>query len=170
MNPLRSRLVLVSLRVLGLALAALSLFGLTAFLCACVISWLGLPHAGPPLGTTCAAIVWLFVVVFHFRREKLVLPFGDRGYFLRQLQGELADLGYEPASEANGRWIFRPGFLAFLVGGSVRIHLADGCLRLIGPKLCLERIHKRLRLNNHVRNVRPPTHVGRLAVKTMAAD
>jgi hypothetical protein len=155
MNPASfSRPARLSLRIVVLALAVLSLFGLTAFLCAALIYRLGATHGAVPLGTLCGLIIWLFVFAFHFRRERAILLYSDREVFLAQLRGELSELGYETGGSAQGPSVYRPGFLALLAGGAVRVDLAEGSATLTGPKLCLERVRKRLRLNNHVRKAR----------------
>ena len=48
------------------------------------------------LGVLCGLVVWLFVAVFHLKREPLLLSFTDREAFVEHLGGELVELGYEP--------------------------------------------------------------------------
>ncbi len=154
--PRFSRHLHVSLRIGALVLAALVLFGLTALVCAALISRVAGSRAGALLGILCGLVVWLFIAVFHFRRERAILPCDDRAGLLRQLRAELSDLGYETGGDAGGSCTYRPGFLSLLVGGSVRVDLAEGCVTVTGPKLCVERVRRRLRLHNHIRNARTP--------------
>jgi hypothetical protein len=59
-------------------------------------------------------------------------------------------MGYEAVPQSPDALTFRPGFTAFLFGGSVRARVGDGAVTVTGPKVCLEVVHNRLRLHNHV--------------------
>jgi hypothetical protein len=150
MKPL-SRPILISLRILALTLATLVVFALTAILCETLMG----DSAGVvTLAVLCGLIIWLFVAVFHIMRVRIVVPVTDSEAYLQQLSAELAGLGYHAGSEAHGCHIFRPNFMAFLFGGSIRAETGANCVTLIGPKVCLERARKCLRLHFHIKNTR----------------
>jgi hypothetical protein len=159
----------ISLRIVSLTIAALLFFGVTALLCAAVISRFRATPAVVTLAIVCGLIVWIFIAVFHFRREKVVLLYENREAFLQQLRAELSDLGYETGGNTQASCIYRPGFMTLLIGGSLRVDPADEHVTLTGPKICLENVRRRLRLNNHVQKARAssPTIILPRSVKTM---
>src|SRR4051812_41888473 len=71
----------------------------TALLVALPLTWLGGgEHIQPGhllIGTVCGLIVWLFVSVFHLKKETVAIPYQDREVFVERLAGQLHDLGYE---------------------------------------------------------------------------
>src|SRR5437762_8478846 len=87
-------------RVVLFTLPVLATLGGTALLVALPLTWLDGGTAVHPahllLGLVCGLIAWLFLSVFHLKRETLLLPFKDRAVFVERLTGQLRDLGYEP--------------------------------------------------------------------------
>ncbi len=157
MKPL-SRSILIPVRILALTLGTLAVFGLTALLCATLIARLMSNATGVvALAVVCGLIVWLFVAVFHLMRVRLIIPVADPEAYLRQLRSELAGFGYDSGRETHGRHIFRPNFMALLFGGSIRAETGAHCVTLIGPKVCLERVRKSLRMHFHIETTRSRT-------------
>jgi hypothetical protein len=144
------------LRVLAISLPVLLTFMGTVLGAALVLAWLRDTPAGSPetlgLATVCGLIVWLFIAVFHVRQETLTLSFQDRHVFLGKLRSQLKDLGYDARINEADRQVFRPTFQALLLGGKIRLRVEQGSAQLAGPKLSLEIVRKRLRIQNHLEN------------------
>jgi hypothetical protein len=147
----------VGLRVLlGLALA-LAGFAAVALPAAALIAW----RYGEPVlsaravlsGTVCALTTWLFVFIFHFRRETICVPVSDRAAFCERLRGHLQEMGYRVTAQSDGRLVGRPAFHSYLLGDKIQVGLADGTARLTGPKVYLELLRRRLRLHTHFEQV-----------------
>jgi hypothetical protein len=141
-----------ALRALAIALPVMGLFTGTIVAAAEVLAWL---TDNPfddvyALATICGLISWLFVAVFHFRQETLTFAFQDRDTFLGRLRGQLKDLGYCAKVSQADRQAFKPSFQALLLGGKIRLRLKDGAAQLDGPRLFLEILRKRLRVQNHL--------------------
>jgi hypothetical protein len=146
-NPLRS-----VLGVLAIALPVMGLLTGAIVSAAGVLAWLtdsSFEYAYF-LATLCALIAFLFVAVFHFRQEKLVLPVQDRPAFLGRLRAQLKALGYCAKVRQSERQVFKPSFQALLLGGKVRLRLTADTAYLDGPRMFLEILRKRLRVQNHL--------------------
>lgn len=145
-----SRRVLGVLRVLILAVAALALFGMTALVWALPLAWMGLASGVVANAVLCGLVVWLFIAIFHVRRETLTLDVPERQPFLLRLRRELLELGYETDPTGEEHFTFRPRFTAFLFGGAVEVQLMGTKAAICGPRTTLDRLRKRFRLLNHV--------------------
>lgn len=134
-------------RIIGLALIVLLIFGLTVLLIALKLAWIrSTPISGTwILATICALILWLFVAVFHIRRETVTVSFRDRRQFLDTIKTQLADLGFELKREDEREVVFKPTFHARVIGGGVLVELDIANARITGPKVYVERLQKRLR-------------------------
>jgi hypothetical protein len=150
-NALRS-----TLRVLLFALAVLSALAVTVLAAAVVLAWACDQAVADPdtlsRATICALIGWLFVAVFHVKHETFTVSFGNRHAFLGRLRAQLKDLGYDARRMQGERQLFRPAFHALLFGGIIRVRVEGRFAHLAGPKLSLERLRKRLRVQNHLEN------------------
>jgi hypothetical protein len=144
-------------RILLLALGALSVFALTAFLDLSPIFWLKnnvhLSAGIAVLGVLCALITWLFVIVFHLRRESLTFLDEDRAALVTRVRGELEELGYVAGETRNGSTAFKPRFTTYLVGGSVHLTENPKAVVVSGPKVFIEILRKRLKVLHHLATV-----------------
>ena len=151
-NPLRA-----TVRILLLAVSALLIFGLTALVCAIPLllfrNSTQVSAGIAMLGVLCGLIVWLFVAIFHIRRESLILQDNGRDTLLPQLRCELKELGYEAGNTHKGRTIFKPGFTAFLIGGNVQLTEQATGVVVTGPKVFIELLRKRLKILHHLTRV-----------------
>jgi hypothetical protein len=139
-------------RVLAIALPVMGLFtGIIVGAAGVLAWWTGSPfdHAYA-LASPCSLIAWLFVAAIHFRQEKLVLPVQDRQAFLGRLRAQLKALGYCVKVRQSEQQAFKPSFQALLLGGKIRLHLTEGSAYLDGPRMFLEILRKRLRVQNHL--------------------
>ncbi|MBV9495594.1 MAG: hypothetical protein JOZ54_15210 [Acidobacteria bacterium] len=144
------RFILVAL------LATVMLIG-TTLLIAQLTAWLqaGDWHSTRNLtiGVICGMIVWLFVAVFHLRRETHKFPFTQREPFILKAKTVLHEMGYALTSEHVHSLWFAPYFHSYLFGGGIHITLEDDEAHLTGPKVSLEIFRRYLRLLNHVQRM-----------------
>ncbi len=146
-RPVRS-----ALRVLVVALPVMGLFTVIVMPAAGLLAWWtesSLGHAYA-VATICELVAWLFVAVFHFRQETLILPVQDRQAFLGRLRAQLKALGYCVKVRQNERQVFKPTFQSLLLGGKIRLQIKDDSAHLDGPRMFLEILRKRLRVQNHL--------------------
>ena len=146
-RPLRG-----ALGVLAIALPVIGLFTAIILPAASVLAWLtDSPFDDAyALATICGLITWLFVAVFHFRQETLVLPLHNRQAFLGRLRAQLKALGYCVKVQQSDRQVFKPSFQALLLGGRIRLRIKGESAQLDGPRMFLEILRKRLRVQNHL--------------------
>jgi hypothetical protein len=153
-----ARRLLLPLWVVVLSVPVVAAFALTALLCAAVTAALRtreVPLAQTLLlGVLCGLVAWLFVAVFHIRRERLVLPAPDGDAFRDRLRAELEALGYREGASSPEALLFRPPFTSFLVGGAIRVQWGPGTASVVGPRVFLEVLRHRLRVERHVGGVR----------------
>jgi hypothetical protein len=143
-------------RVLAISIPVLLVFAATVLVAALGLAWLGNPELGSPdtfgPATVCGLIAWLFFAVFHVKHETLTLPVQDQHAFLVRLRAQLKDLGYDARRSEGERQVFRPAFHALLFGGKIRVRVEAGEAHVSGPKLSLENLRKRLRVQSHLAN------------------
>lgn len=155
MRAALSQSVRVGLRILFLSIPILALFAATALACSGVIAtWKSVAwHSAAAWlpGTVCGLIVWLMVSALHLAKESRSLPLGDRDAFLARLNRELMELGYNPVRLSLDAILFKPAFTSYLLGGWIQVSLEKDTARLRGPKAALERLVRRLRLNDFIR-------------------
>lgn len=144
------RFVLVSL------LAFVMLIG-TALLIAAAVAWLQDERWDRPqclcIGFVCGLIVWLFVAVFHLRRETQYMQFSQRDQFVAKAKSVLHEMGYALSSQNTNVLSFRPRFHSYLFGGGIHLALETQEAELTGPKVTLEIFRRCFRLLNHVQRV-----------------
>jgi hypothetical protein len=143
-------------RVTWLAVVFVVVLGGSTLLIALIVSWFrGLPVTDPAnlyAGLVCGLIAWLFIAVFHLRRETMRLPFLDREPFMKQLEAGLAELGYERQGDSAVAW-YKPSFRSYLLGGRVQLDVDDNQAVVSGPKFCLELLRRWLRIQSQLNNV-----------------
>jgi hypothetical protein len=107
------------------------------------------PGAVLTLSIICALVVWLFVAVFHLRRESMTFNVENRAAFLQLLQKQLQSLGYVVNRQEEQGLAARPLFQSFLFGGKIGARVEGTQATLTGPKVYLEMLRRRLRLESH---------------------
>jgi hypothetical protein len=151
--PVLARIV----RVVILALPIFLILALTILLVACVSAYFGetpvLSADNMYVGTVCGLIAWLIFAVFHIKKETLVLPPADRPTFMDDLKAQLAGLGYAVVSETKLRLVSKPSFHSMLFGGGIRADVEQDGIRIVGPRVYLEMLRKRLRMESHIEKV-----------------
>ena len=143
--------------VLVLAFVFFVIFGGTALVIAFFLSWIQGTSFGNGanwyVGMICGLVAWLFVAVFHFRKETIQLPIQDRDAFGQQVRTILGDLGYETVNDAPDHMGFRPAFQSYLLGGGVQVTVEGPQAKISGPKVSVEAIRNRLRFQNHLQKI-----------------
>lgn len=146
----------VLVRVAALAALLLFLFSVTAAAIAAILAVVRSVPLTEPVnlsgGVICGLIAWLFVLIFHIRKERLTLPVPDRIAFVMRLTSSLEELGYEVTQPADDHLIGKPSFAALLFGGAVRVQIKGNEATFSGPKLTLENLRNRLRAQRHIDN------------------
>lgn len=144
------RFVLVSLLALvTLAGTTLSIAHLTAWLWdsswdhpSCLIT-----------GLVGGLVTWLFIAIFHLRRETRSMPFSQREQFVAKAKTVLSEMGYALTAQQIDALTFRPRFHSYLFGGGIHIALEPQEAKLTGPRVSLDIFRRCLRLMNHVHRV-----------------
>jgi hypothetical protein len=137
--------------VLGVTLAVLLGTSLLCAIAAAIVR--DTPVLSPSnvsLGLCCGLIVWLFVAIFHVRKETVSLPAPEPKRFLHNARILLTEMGYEVAPRGPHLLSTRPRFHSLLFGGAVQVSLKCGQAHLSGPKLCVEMLRNRLRVQSHL--------------------
>lgn len=155
--PPLARRLLLPLWVLLLSIPVVAAFALTALLAAWATSALRGPDVpvmrALTLGTLCGLVAWLFIAVFHVRREALRLVFHDEKSFRERIQAELEELGYRAHGPDCDTTEYRPDFTSWVVGGPILARWRQGSVTLTGPRLFLEVLRRRLRVHKHLSGV-----------------
>jgi hypothetical protein len=155
----------MTLRVAVLTLPVLLLFTATVLPLALLLTWVPGASAGVAdnllLAELCGLVVWMFLAIFHIRTETVRLPVNDRRQFVLRLIPILEELGYEVVRQGDSRLVSRPGFRALLLGGSVRVQVEGDTARVTGPKLFVEILRRRLRLQSYIDRAQQPARENR---------
>jgi hypothetical protein len=154
--PSRSLAVGVFRFVLVSLLASVLLIG-TTLLIAALVAWPQDERWDSPqclyIGFVCGLIVWLFVAVFHLRRETQHMAFSQRDQFVAKAKTVLQEMGYALTTQNASALTFRPRFHSYLFGGGIHLALESQEAKLTGPKVSLEIFRRCFRLLNHVQRV-----------------
>jgi hypothetical protein len=149
-------------RFILVVLAAVVLIAGTTVFCAVTLGYIRDDAWDSPetflTSLICGLIVWLFIAVFHFRKETQLLQIAHREQFLFKLQAVLNEMGYVMTSNERDSVAFHPSFHSFLFGGGIQVELDRQHARLTGPKVSLEIFRRRYRLRQHVDRVQQVLH------------
>ena len=98
----------------------------------------------------CGLIAVLLGAVFHLKRESIRLPAPDADAFLGRVGPVLAELGYATAAQTETAHAFRPAFHSLLFGSGIRVEWGGGWATVSGPRVYLEVLRRRLRVQGYV--------------------
>ncbi len=144
------RFILVAL------LALVTLVG-TTLLIAGAVAWTQDARWDEPryltIGFVCGLIVWLFVAVFHLRRETQTMPFSQRDQFISKAKTVLQEMGYAYIGQQGNAYFYRPRFHSYLFGGGITLVIEHQDASITGPKVSLEIFRRCFRMINHVYRV-----------------
>lgn len=154
------------LRVLLLAIPILIVFAVVVLLLAYIIAaYRGseLDDAATlALASSCALIAGLFFVVFHVKSVTIQVPCKNKQAFLRGCRAVLKDLGYELHDRCAEEWVSWPSFRSMLLGGRLHVDARGDDIKITGPKVFVEILRHRLRLQSHVATVEQSMRDSRL--------
>jgi hypothetical protein len=144
-------------RVVILALPIFLILALTILLVAGIAAFFSDSSLLDPnnmyVGTVCGLIAWLIFAVFHIKNETLILPPTERPTFMDDLKSKLEGLGYTIVSETKLRLVSKPSFHSLLFGGGIRVNIEQDGIQVVGPRVYLEMLRKRLRMESHIEKV-----------------
>jgi hypothetical protein len=139
-------------------LGLILLFGLCILLVGLILYWLEgtaiFSAQSIYVGTICGLVVLLFLSVFHLKREIILLPYHDRAGFVGSLENNLQEMGYQAVRQNEDELLFSPSFHSWLLGGKIRVEVKDDSARIVGPKVYLEMLRKKLRVQSHLKDLR----------------
>jgi hypothetical protein len=117
---------------------------------AIILSWLRgsmfLESDSLVFAALCVVIAWLFVALFLFGRQTLHVPLHHSAVFLANARQVLEEMGYEVTSQSGQSLGTRRGFQFLFMGRGIRIDCADHQARITGPKLWVDALRRRLRV------------------------
>jgi hypothetical protein len=146
--------LLAAVRFTLVELIAVALLLGTTLVCALPPSLLtGGPFLTPmnlTIGLICSLIAWLFIAAFHLRRETVTLLVPEREQFLHHGRLLLTEMGYEVTARGPLQVSTRPRFQSLLFGGGVQVVVTGTHGHLVGPKVCVEILRSRLRVQSHL--------------------
>ncbi len=101
----------------------------------------------------CGLIASLFVLVFHLKKETAVFPIKTSSDFLDACRAALKDLDCDVAQRAENSLVSWPSFRGLLLGGHIQIqaHGSEGFIT--GPRLIVDILRSRLRLQSHIAGI-----------------
>ena len=159
-------LLAMALRVIALALPVIVVFGSTALGGAALVAWINdtpLSRADNLcLGILCGLLVWLFAAAIHIRWECICLPVRDREMWIATLIEQLHDLGYRAERRRDNTLVFEPRFQALLFGGVIRVRLRLDAAIITGPRMYLELLRQRLRMETYLAKEQKALHDSRV--------
>ena len=100
------------------------------------------------LSAICAPIAWLFLAVFHFGKETISLPVSHPATFVGNARRVLQEMGYDVTRQAVDSLATRRGFHFLLFARGIRIQFAERQARIAGPKIWVDLLRRRLRVQN----------------------
>jgi hypothetical protein len=141
----------------ALCLGLILLFGLCILLVGLILYWLeGTAISSAQsiyVGTICGLVVLLFLSVFHLKREIVLLPYHDRAAFVGSLENNLQEMGYQAVKQSEEELLYSPPFHSWLLGGKIRVEVKDDSARIVGPKVYLEMLRSKLRVQSHLKDL-----------------
>jgi hypothetical protein len=139
-------------RIAGWALALAGVVAATFFGIAGALSFLqGTDFLGSQnafIASVCAVIAWFFVAFFLFGKETITMPVIDSEGFLKNARRALREMGYDVTNSSERSVRTRHGFQLLLFGRGIRVRCTDTQATLSGPKLWVDALRRRLRVQN----------------------
>lgn len=133
--------------------AALMIGAITALPFALIWSWLfSLMQQRPfseilPFGLGAGLFFGIFfglTMGFFVKGETISIKTPDQRQFVSRLKAAMAELGYNRGERNGDCWTFKPSVKAGLAAGRISIQFMEDKAVLVGPKMYLEKLRKRL--------------------------
>jgi hypothetical protein len=100
-----------------------------------------------PSGLAAGLFFGLFfglTMAFFLQGETATVEIADKKGFVSCLNVALAQLGYNPATQTEDFYTYKPSFQAGLAAGSISVQLLEGHAVIVGPKMYVKKLLKRL--------------------------
>ena len=100
-----------------------------------------------PFGMGAGLLFGLFfglTMAFFFKGETATIEVVDKKSFVSQLNVATSQLGYYPATQAEDFFTYKPSLQAGLAAGRISVQLQDGQAVVVGPKMYVKKLLKRL--------------------------
>lgn len=142
-------------RLLALTLVSIIFLAGTVALLSGILAWIlddDSWHSPQNLAINLAIAlgIWLAFSYYHLRAASMSLPVVDCEIFLEKARQTLADMGYELLSQSQRHLLAKPGFQSYLLGGAFSIQVEGKQAKLSGPKVLVEMVRQRLRLDRYL--------------------
>jgi hypothetical protein len=89
-------------------------------------------------------VVFGLTMAFFIKGETATLGIGDKNGFVSRLNVATSQLGYYPATWSEDFFTYKPSLQAGLAAGRISVQLRDGQAVLVGPKMYVKKLLKRL--------------------------
>jgi len=83
-------------------------------------------------------------MAFFLKGETTIIKIADKRGFVSQLNVAMSQLGYNPATQADDFFTYKPSFQAGLAAGRISVQLTGGQAVVVGPKMYIRKLLKRL--------------------------
>jgi hypothetical protein len=130
---------------------AVMLGSVTALPFALVLSWLLAAIIQRPFGEVIPiglgagllfGVLFGLTMAFFLKGETAAVKYIDEAAFLSRLNVAVSQLGYNPASQSERFFTFKPSFQAGLAAGRIAVQLQEGEAVIVGPKVYVRRLVK----------------------------
>src|SRR5262249_42835450 len=81
---------------------------------------------------------------FFLKGESVAVEVADRQAFVSRLNVAMAQLGYNPATQSEDFFTYKPSLQAGLAAGRIAVQLEQGRAVIVGPKMYVKKLLKRL--------------------------
>jgi hypothetical protein len=83
-------------------------------------------------------------MAFFLQGETATVEVADKKGFISRLNIAMSQLGYNPATQTDDFFTYKPSFQAGLAAGRMSVQLQDGQAVVVGPKMYVNKLLKRL--------------------------
>ena len=84
------------------------------------------------------------IMAARMKRETISVTFQDKQTFLERLNIRLAEIGYHPKIQTETFLTFKPSFRGGLLAVKVSVQVESNSVTIVGPKMLLKKLQKRL--------------------------
>lgn len=84
------------------------------------------------------------IMAFFLKGETATLAVEDEQAFVARLNIATSQLGYYPATQGEGFFTYKPSFQAGLAAGRISVQLQDDRAVIVGPRMYVKKLLKRL--------------------------
>jgi hypothetical protein len=91
-----------------------------------------------------ASVSFGFIGAFSLKGETATIEVSDRKGFIAQLNVATSQLGYNPATQTDDFFTYKPSFQSGLGGGRISVQLQEQHAIVVGPKTSVKKLVKRL--------------------------